>query len=286
MWTELRYAFARHGGSILGWGLSIAALGLFLVPFYRTFLAQEQELLQLMNSYPPELMAFFGNVAAVTTPAGFMDTYTSYLPVILGIFTVMAGSGLVVADEEAGRLDLILAHPISRTGLFWGRLIALALATAALMALGYLGFALPLESSGLNLTWGQLALPFLAMTALILCFGAIALLLSMVLPSRRMAGSVAGLIMVASYFFTSLARIDDSLKPIARLLPYDYYQGGAAVDGLNLSWFFGVLLASLLMVLAAWWLFTRRDIRVGGEGSLHLGSMRAWRRRANTHVDM
>jgi ABC-2 type transport system permease protein len=285
MLTELRYAFARQRGSILGWGLSLAALGLFLMPFYQNIVDQEQEMLQLMASYPPELMAFFGRVAAITTPAGFLDAYTSYLPVILGIYTVLAGSGMVVSDEEAGRLDLILAHPVSRSALFWGRLIALTLATVALMAVGYLGFALPLNGSGLELTWGELALPFLAMTSLILCFGAIAVLLSVLLPSRRIAASVAGLIMVASYFLTSLTRVNDSLKPIARLLPYDYYQGGAAVEGLNLTWFFGLLLASLLLAAAAWALFIRRDIRVGGEGSLQLGSVRSWRR-GHAQTDM
>lgn len=284
MWTELRYTLARQRGSILGWGLTLAALGLFLMPFYQNIVDQEQEMLQLMASYPPELMAFFGRVAAITTPAGFLDAYTSYLPVILGIYTILAGSGMVVADEEAGLLDLILAHPVSRGQLFWGRALALTLATVALMAIGYLGFALPLGRSGLDLTWGQLALPFLAMTSLILCFGAIALLFSMMLPGRRTAASLAGLVMVASYFLTSLARVNDKLKPLGRLLPYDYYQGGAAVEGLNLTWFFGLLLVSLLLAGAAWWLFTRRDIHVGGEGSVHLGSVRGWRGRRRAEL--
>ncbi len=53
----------------------------------------------------------------------------SLLPVIVGIFALIAGSGLIASDEESGRLDLILAHPPSRTALFWGRLLAFVGAT-------------------------------------------------------------------------------------------------------------------------------------------------------------
>ena len=49
----------------------------------------------------------------------------SMLPVIIGIFAVIAGSGLIVSDEEHGRLDLIIAHPVGRTPFFWGRFLGL-----------------------------------------------------------------------------------------------------------------------------------------------------------------
>lgn len=203
-------------------------------------------------------------------PAGFLDTYFSFLPSIYGIFGVLAGSGLVSADEESGRLDLVLAHPVSRSGLFFGRLAAFVLAVVVIMGLGWLGFCALLGTTSLDVTWGEMALPFVALLAQMLVYGSLALFLSMLLPSRRLAAWVAGLVMVASYFLSSLARINENLKGVARLLPHDYYQGGKAVEGLNLAWLLGLLGVSAFLALLAWALFLRRDIRVSGEGGWRL----------------
>jgi ABC-2 type transport system permease protein len=270
MGTEFRYALNRFRGQILGWGLTLAALGLFLISFYDVFAKQKEGLLRLLESYPKGFMAFFGDVTDFFSPAGYLDTYFSYLPVIVCIFAVLAGSAVTAGDEESGRLDLVLAHPVGRTALFFGRLAAFLLAAVGIMVIGWFGFSVTLGSTSLDVTWGQMALPFVTLLAQTLVYGALALLLSMLLPSRRLAASAAGLVLVASYFLTSLSRINKDLKVVAQFLPHHYYQGGKAVAGLNLTWVFALLAVSAVLALLAWWLFLRRDIRVSGEGGWRL----------------
>ena len=141
------------------------------------------------------------------------------------------------------------------------------------MLVSWLGFSLPLGVSQLGLTWGQMALPFAPLLAQTLVYAALALLLSMLLPSRSLAATLAGLLMVASYFLSSLLSLDQRLAAAARWLPYAYYDGASAIHSLNWSWFLGVLACSAVMLLLAWQLFLRRDIRIGGEGSLRLSAL-------------
>ena len=270
MGPVFHYTLIRFRGRILAWGLALAALGLFIIPFYDVYLEQEESMLQLMESYPPEVMAFFGGMADILSPEGFLNGQLAMLPLILGIFAVLAGSALLAHDEESGRLDLILAHPVSRAALFGGRLAAFVTATFAILTLCWLGFSIPLSGSALDLNWGQMALPFLSVLAVVLAFGTLALLLSMVLSSQRRASAAAGGVMVASFFLSGLANLNADLEPFARVLPYEYFQGGGAIMGLNLAWFAGLLAVSALFSALAGWRFQRRDIRVGGEGSLGL----------------
>ncbi len=270
MGAVFRYTLIRFRGRILAWGLGLAALGLFIIPFYDVYLEQEESMLQLLEAYPPELMAFFGGMADITSPEGFLDGQMATLPLILGIFAVLAGSALLARDEESGRLDLILAHPVSRLALFGGRLAAFVAATFAILTLCWLGFSIPLSASSMGVSWGQMALPFLSVLAVVLAFGTLALLLSMLLSSRRRAAGTAGGVMVASFFLSGLANLNADLEPFARILPYEYFQGGSAINGLNLVWFAGLLAVSALFAALAGWRFQRRDIRVGGEGSLGL----------------
>ena len=276
MRTTLRYTLSSLRGQIIGWGLGLAALGLLLVPFYDVFTEQQGDFMQMIENYPEEFLAFFGgDAAAIATPEGYLHMYGfSMLPVIVGIFAVLAGSGLLAKDEEYGRLDLIVAHPVSRTVLFWGRVLAFLAATVGILVIGWLGFSVLLGGSSLSVSWLEMALPFLPLLAQATIYGAVALLLSQFLPSLRLAAAGAGILMVTSYFVTSMASLNESLAAVAQFLPYDYFQGGGALEGLDWASFLGLLAVSAVLAAVAWWRFERRDIRVAGEGGWRLPSLR------------
>ena len=275
MKTIFRYRLARLRGQILGWGIALALLSLLIAQFYGTMLDQQEQFEELIESYPEELMAFLGNSADLGTPSGYLGYYNfSMMPVIVGIFVVLVGSGLLASDEESGRLDLILAHPVSRTALLWGRFLAFVVTTLIILALSWLGLYLPTAWTPLDVGWIELTLPYLSLLGVLMFIGTLALLLSMLLPSRRLAATAAGMALVGSYFVSSLARINTDLEPVAKLSPLYYYQGGEAMDNFNATWFVGLLAAAVLFALLAWWRFQRRDVRVGGEGGWRLPSVR------------
>jgi ABC-2 type transport system permease protein len=272
LFTTFRYTFKSLRGQTLGWGLGLALYGLMIVSMYDSLAAQQEQLQQMMASYPQEFLAFFGGDAnSLITPAGFLGMYAfSMMPVIIGIFAVMAGSGLIASDEERGRLDLIMSHPVGRTAFFFGRALGVLAACLAIMLLGWLGFSLMLGGSTLGFTWGEMLVPFLTLLAQTLLFAALGLLLSMLLPSRGLSAMLTGLLLVASYFASSLAFMDERLAALARLMPYHYFQTTLSFAELNLGWLFALLGAALLMTLLAWLRFLRRDIRLSGEGNWRL----------------
>jgi ABC-2 type transport system permease protein len=267
MMAIFRYALARLRGQMFGWGIVLFLLGLFAVARYDIMMENREMLRQMMSGAAARIVAVFGDAARLTTPAGFLSlAFFSFMPLVLGVFAVLAGSGLLAADEENGTLDLVLAHPISRTALFVGRGLALVAATAVILVFSWLGFVVAMSWSSLAVGWGVLVLPFLSLLAVLLFFGALALLLSMVLPSRRAAAMAAGVVLLASFFLTTLARLDESLATVARLSPLHYYQAGDAIDGLDFGWLGGLLGMAGLFAALAWWRFQCRDIRVVGEG--------------------
>jgi len=271
MSTIFRHTLAKSRGQILGWGLSLALLGVYLVSFYDTFAAQEEQMQQLLNSFPEEMMAFFGDVGTIFTPEGYLTVeFFSYMPLVLGIYAVLIASGLIASEEESGVLDLVMGHPVSRSGYFFGRFLAFTASTVQMFAIVWLSFVIAGTGSTLDIAPLEMAQPFLSLLAVTLLFGSIALALSQILPSRRLAAMVTGLVVVASYFVTSLANIDENLETIARFSPLNYYQSGEAINGLDWSSLGGLLGFAALFTLLAWWRFQRRDLRVGGEGGWNL----------------
>lgn len=271
MITVFRHALRRFRGQILGWGIGLALLAMLLVSVYDSFEAEQEQLQALMEAYPPEFTAFFGDLSDFATPEGFLSVeFFSYMPLILGIFAVLIGSGLLVGDEEQGTLDLIMAHPVSRTALFFGRLLAFVVATGAILVIAWLGFGLSLSWSSMDISWGRMWLPLLSLLVQMLLFGALSLLFSMILPSRRLAATTAGLLLVASFFITGLAELNEDLESVATLSPLNYYQTQEAFQNLNGTWLAGLLAVAVVFTVLAWWRFQRCDIRVGGEGGWRL----------------
>ncbi len=260
---------SRFRGQILGWGVSLALLAGLMTLFYDTIAEQKDNYMKLMTGYPKEMLAFFstGSVMEMFTPSGYLNLeFFSYMTIVIGIFVVMAGAGLLAGDEENGTLDLILAHPVSRSVLFAGRLAAFLLATIAILALTWIGFAVAVPGTMMDITLGELALPLVSLFGILILFGSLALLLSMLLPSQRLAAMTSGIVLVASYFINAMSKLDDRLEPVAKLLPFRYYRGGLAIDEMNWGQWGIMLAVSAAFVLLAWWRFERRDIRVGGEG--------------------
>ncbi len=262
---------------ILGWSLGLALLGYFLFDIYERLFLTNVDLQQMMAAFPQEMMAFFGgDNINVFDPAGFIHLeFFSYIPVILGIVVVSGATGLIVKKEEEGSLELILAQPVSRTTVFWGKLLALFVSTVLILAITWGGFALGLAATdSFDLDQGQLILPFVSLMAILMLFLSLALLLSMILPTSASAGMGANLVLIASFFITSLAQIEERLEGLNRYSPLNYYQGGKALNGLNIEHLLILFGTSVLFIALAWLLFEQRDLRFGGSGWLRVALKR------------
>lgn len=268
-----KYSLKQSLGQILGWGIAFGLTAYYLMILYEPMASQNTSLQELLEAYGETMMAFLGGNINIALPANYLDfSFFSYIPVAAGIFAIIAGSGLLVADEEKGTLDLIMAYPVTRSQLFWGRLLAFITSNFLILCITWLGFISGIPAAGWDTSIIELALPHLSLLFLLLLYGTLALILSLILPSRRIASSISAGIVLISYFVASLSNINDNLESIAQFLPMHYYQGASALNGINWNQILVLFSVSLLFVLLAWWKFLRRDIRVSGEGSWRIGT--------------
>ena len=271
MFTVIRYTFRRSRSAIIGWGIGLAALAIMMGSLF-DMIASSGDLMSAYIEALPEFAEMF-DFGAMNTPIGWLDVeYFSFVPLIIGLFSTGVGASLLARDEERGTLDLILAHPVSRTTLFWGRFLATTLVTIILLLISWVSLLLSMTwSENFTIPAIDLLLPFASLFGILMFFMTLALLFSMLLPARSMASMFTGMLVVASFFITLLSGTVDQLERAADFSPLTYLETATAIeDGLNLTWF-GVFMAiDLVLAVIAWQLFQRRDVRVGGEGTLRL----------------
>jgi ABC-2 type transport system permease protein len=272
MFAIFKRRFIKNWLMILGWGAGLAILGYFIFHIYDTIIKENVNLMQIMDIFPSQLLAFFGDVNNFFEPKGFLSfEFFSYIPIFLGILIVSSAGSLISKSEENGTLEVIVSQPISRSAIFWGNLLALLLTIILILAIAWVGFILGAQStSSFDVTPGELALPMVSLFAVLLVFLSLALMLSMILSSSNAAGLVSGFFLIASYFITSLARIEDNLKVINRFSPLNYYQGGGAMDGLDIHKLLVLLSISVIFIGIAWFIFVKRDLRFSGSGGFRM----------------
>ena len=267
MFAEFKHTIRRLRGQAIGWSIGLVLYGLLLGSMYDS-IRNIQGISELLESYPQEIMAFFGGMVDMTTPWGYLDLeYFTFINLIIGIFAIGACVNLIVGDEEKGLLDLVLAHPVSRSRLYWGRLLGFFTVIAAILLIAWLSLVIPSSAFGFDLTPIEFLRPFLSLFAITMVFSTLALLLSFLLPSTRFAGMLSGALMVINFLLIGLSEINPDLEPLVEYTPMFYYQGGGAINGLEVGWIFGLLTTALLFALLAWIPFLKRDIRVSGEHS-------------------
>lgn len=267
--SVLRKSLREQKWQVIGFGLSLALmamLDLFIWPAYRD---------QLQNfELPPAFQAFLGELS-IATPAGFLSAeYFSWIPILLIVYAVIQGTGAIAGEESSGTIDLLLAQPVSREVMVVEKTAAVCIGSAAIVALGCVGFAIALPFADMDISFFDIAIASANMLPITLLFFSVSLWLGAVAPNRGLASAVVIGLATAFYFINLLANAVQSLDRLNYATPFYYYGSGLPlVEGI-VWWHVGLLLGIALFFFAATLrAFGSRDIATGGATNVNLAGM-------------
>ncbi len=251
-------------GQILGWGLGAGAMALMVMLLYPAFREQMGAFVALLDKYPPALVAFFGDITRMTDLRGWVNVeFFTWMPPILTVFAIGAGTGLIAGEEEKGTLDLLLSQPIRRWRVVAEKFLAFAAATLLILLLTALCFLIGAAMIGEGESLDILILATFHIAPIILVSGALSLLASVWLRSRRLAVGIAAALVIGSWFVDSLGKVVNVLEPYRPFTLFHYYDSDKVLTH-NTNWGnIGVLLGLTALFFAiALLAFQHRDIAV------------------------
>ncbi|GCF11453.1 ABC transporter permease subunit [Dictyobacter arantiisoli] len=250
-----------------GLGLGLMMLGTFAAYGPGSNTQTDNTLTQLTQSFN-----FMGDPVAVQTTAGYVTfkVLDLFFPVMLCIWTILAGGNLIRGAEERNSAELLLATSISRTRLLSEKLLALASTLIVISLLIGVGTILGEASRGLPVDAWNAFLTGLNVSLLSFFFATLTVFFSQLLSNRGSAQGWAFGLLTLSVLLDGTARTLSQVQWIRYLSP-NYYYGinKPLIAGYaNNPWAAVVLVVgSILLSAASLWLFVRRDI---GAGSFQL----------------
>ncbi len=208
---------------ILGWGLGLGLLLLTVLASYATQITDASARASL--GQVAQSLRFFGDAVAITTPQGYATfrIMELFVPVMLCIWTLLAGARLVRGEEERGSIDVLLSTPQSRVRILVEKIVALVVAILLIgLLIGLLGIAGdPVAKIDVDVPGSLLA--GLNVSILGLFFAGLALLLSQFLTSRAAAAGLTGAALALSFVLDATGRIVDNAQWVQRFSPLYYY---------------------------------------------------------------
>jgi ABC-2 type transport system permease protein len=243
----------------LGWwslGL-VAVVAVYVLP-YRQYLASG-----VVNNNTDN--ALYEALGYDASPPGYLQGTVFALlgPLLVLMMAVSTGTRAVAGDEEAGTLDLLLAHPVSRTRLVLERFAALAAAVAWLGLVIWAATVAAVAAADLGVGAGRIAAATAGLVLLALDFGSVALAAGALSGRRGLTLGVAAALAAAAYLAWTLGPQLQVLAGIDRWSPFSWYLGGDPLRrGLDYGHLALLAAVSLVMGGLALWSLNRRDITV------------------------
>jgi ABC-2 type transport system permease protein len=249
--------------ALAGWILGITAVGCLYAAFFTT--VNTPEMARALEAYPKGLLVALG-FTDVTSAAGYLGSTTFGIlgPILVLVFATALGGGAIAGDEEGGRLDLTLAHPVSRWSVLVQRFAALViamLASGVILAAALVAISGPAGLQGVGP--GNLLAASLQLSLFGVIFGVLALAVGAASGRRSVVNGVLAVVGVLSFFANNLAATIEGLEWTRSLSPFFYMSGGAPLrNGLQVDDALVLVAASLVLLIAGGLVFDRRDIAV------------------------
>jgi ABC-2 type transport system permease protein len=234
--------------AIATWAVVLAALSLFFLSFTRT-------VVDTMLATPTfRVYIERAGLASYTSFIGVV--WFTTLVLILSIYAIVHASGWA-ADDQEGRLELVLSQPVSRTRIVLERLAALLGGAAIVVTASAIALAVAAASTAIAVDNGRLALASALTLAVVFAFGGLGALGVGWRP--RLAVVALGVVAIFSYFDVQLAPLFDWPDWVENLSIYALYGDPMTADA---DWpkIAALVATGALASVVSLYAFQRRDV--------------------------
>jgi ABC-2 type transport system permease protein len=235
---------------LLGWMLALTAAMLIYLPLHRSFATPES--MQLLIDKMPQGLIKALNYDLLASGAGYVQATIFGLLgfVFLTIAAVGWGAQAVGADEESGRLELTLAHAVTRSQVELERALALILRLLVLAATTLGGVLLLNGPTDLQLNSTKTVETTVVFFALTLLTGTFALAVG-AFTGRRLPAIVAGAgLAVYGYILNAVGNQNADWDWLHPWSPYYWAYGNQPMLH-GADWPYAALLGGCSLVLLA-----------------------------------
>lgn len=234
------YEWKRYIRAALKMALLCALLVLMAIPFL-PFVQEPnliQELRQALDMFPDLLLAVFGIHAgqSFSNPTLYLSFVFIFIFALAGLFAAWLGGRCFAKERADGTLDFLLQKPLHRWQIMLYKIAANLLVMLTFLLLFYVFYR------GIIILYALFKLPvtpdtvpavalLVAVFALMTLVFALSVLISMPIPTDKIAVPLTMALTFLLYVFHAASHTDSSLSAFSALSPFQYMQPQRIAQG-------------------------------------------------------
>jgi ABC-2 type transport system permease protein len=256
--------------STVAWAVGVAAMAFLVAALYRSM--ANADYAQLIEGMPDALIAAIGLDPDFLPAAGarypveswLTQEFLAWVPLAIGIYGVVYGSGAVAREAETRTLDLVLSHPVPRAWLVVAKALVFLVSVVILIVASGVALQAGLAAAGTTVNTANLYLALFQAALVGLAIGGYSLLFSCIFLSTGKAAAVGGLLTLAFFAIDLLSRTVEGVGWLGNVSLFHFYRPEQILFTGHPDWT-GLAVCSLVAVgsvATAVATFQRRDILV------------------------
>jgi ABC-2 type transport system permease protein len=246
----------------LGWSIVFVLMVVGTVAFWPA-LQGSSGLNEALGQLPPALLEAFG-LEDFASPAGYLKggLYDVVVPLMFAAAGVILASTATAGEEDAGRLELWLAQPVTRSAVFAGRVLAVLGWLAVLAFVTLVSQVASDAAFGLEIANARIVATVCVCALLGALYAGIAIAVAGLVGRPGPVLAVGLGLALIGYLVAALFPLSDVLDAWAWLSPWDWALGGDPLfNPTEAARYVALAVAAIVLVFVGGIAFARRDIR-------------------------
>jgi ABC-2 type transport system permease protein len=262
-WSELVGGpFRSSWRAGLGWAIGFVLLVVSTVAFWPVFRGSAA-LDTAMQVLPEAMLKAFG-LEDFASPAGYLrgGLYEVIVPLMFAAAGVLLANSTTAAEEDAGRLELFVAQPVTRRAVLAARILAI-FGWLAVLAIVVLASQLASDAAfDLEIADARIVSTIVLCAQLGGFYAGLAIALAGVTARPGLVLSVGLGLALVGYLVAVLFPLSDVLAPWRQVSPWNWALGGDPLVSAAEPWRYAALaVPAVVLALVGIAGFDRRDIR-------------------------
>lgn len=257
IWTKTLWDQRR---ALAGWSIGFLAVSLIYGSFYP--FAATPEYAELIEAMPEALVEGMG-WGDIASPAGYLGSTVFGIlgPVLVIIFSIATGAKAIAGDEENGTLELLAAHPVTRTRIVVQRAAALGVGLALVAVVVFVSMLAIRGPVDLDIPVSHLAAASLDLALLGGVFGTLAMLVGGFVGRRGLVVGVAAAVAVVGYLANGVAPQVDAIAWMQEASPFHWFDATETLrSGFDPATTLLLVATASVFLVGAVAAFNRRDV--------------------------
>ncbi len=251
--------------SLLIWG-GIVVMFIFAGMAELTVYHGNPDMLAVLDSMPPALLeAFQFNAFNLTTVTGFYGVMFTYFALLATISAAMWGSDIISKEERDKTVEFTLSLPVTRQRLVTGKILAAWVNCIALLLIMWgTSLAAVAQYEPDSAFYEFLTLLMVALFFMQMVFLAVGILLGCALKDYKRSGSIAVMVILATYFFSIISSLNESLEFLKYFTPFKYFDPAAILreSTIDLNYVWLSLGITVVCIIGGYITYARRDLYI------------------------